>query len=205
MTTTQSKTKAATKMIELAPNQIYLKRPGECNPVQTLVEGSTEWSYYKWEYLNETSLYYKGHYVTSLIPQEAGGWIDEHIQKPPLFWKVSPPARYTSFIEAIRAYEQDSGQLANIDRLNKFAGLEEWCIRQTFTPFRLPVKLELPPSERKRLERLASFDGRTLEEFALEALYKHLAEVEERYVNHEQWKQRQLTAFTESKVEEVGA
>ena len=187
-----SQRKPSQPKIQLAPNQIYIKRPGMHNPVQTLIEGtSPDWSYYRWEILCEISLYYKGYYITNLIPAEPGKWVDEQVRKPRPYGRKDLPAFYSSLADAVHVYEQDAKRLALLDKINKDDGLEEWCVRQSFTPSKLPIKLEFPPDERRRLERLASFDGHSLEIFALEALYKHLSAVEDRYTAHEEWIQRQ--------------
>lgn len=198
MTRTQRKQQP----VQLAPNQMYLKRPGECNPVQTLVPGYDDWSYFEWEYTHTITLSYKGHHVTTLYPHEAGGWTDGHLKRHCSYWPITIPPRYTSLVEAVHVYEQAPQELASYDRWNKADGLEAWCVRQSFYPARIPLKLELPPEERTRLVRLAQFDGRTLEEFALEALYKHLSAVEQRYLSHQQWEQRQQAATSESEVRE---
>jgi len=189
--------------VQLAPNQIYLKRPGECHPVQTLVEGYNDWSYFEWEYTHTIALSYKGRYVTALYPCATGGWTDGHLNRPHSSWPITIPSQYTSFADAVQVYEQAPQELlATYERWNKADGLTAWCVRQSFRPTRLHLTLELPPEERTRLVRLAQFDGRTLEEFALESLYKHLSAVEERFLSHQQWEQRQHVATAESEARE---
>jgi predicted DNA-binding protein len=201
MTQLQRKSSQQQPKIQLAPHQIYVKRPGCHDPVQNLVEGFSDWSFTLWGSCSDVTLYHKGHYVTHLIAS-ADGYVDARLKSlyPNAWWKTTPPARYTSLTEAIQLYEQEPEQLAYHDQWNKAEGLEEWCIRQSFTFSKLSLKCELPPDEHKRLTRLAEYDGRTLGEFALEALYKHLSEVEERYTRQQQWKQRQQSASTESEV-----
>jgi hypothetical protein len=207
MTQTQSKPTAAPPTIELGPSQIYIKRPGMYHPLQTLVEGYTDWSYYAWEWSGDRTLYYQGRHVTTLRRRDAGEWVDEHLEKPSRCWKnITLPASYATLADAVRTYEQDREQLANIERWNTDDGLKAWCTRQSFTPCTLPVHLELPPEERQRLELLMDFDLSSLDKFLLDALYKYLAEIEKQYEFCQRWEQSksarpQALATTESEVQ----
>jgi hypothetical protein len=188
--------------VELAPNQIYLKRPGIQNRVHTLVEGSTDWSYYSWA-SGPCGLYYKGWFVTILYPLEAGRWVDEHVLKPDPFWQLSFPPFYTSLAEVVAVYEQVTERLATFDKWNNERGLDEWCVRHSFTPSL--VSVALPPEERKRLERLTDFQAyRSVEEMLLDALYRHLARAEETFHVFQQWQQEQDQQGQEAPAE-VGA
>lgn len=167
--------------VELAPNQIYVKRPGIDRQyrVQTLVEGWADWSYYSWA-SGPCSLYYKGWFVTLLRPHPAsnGRWEDEHGFNPDPFWKLSFPPFYTSLVEAVSFYaHQGTEHLAMIDEWNKERGLDEWCVRHSFTLSL--VSVALPPEESKRLERLADFRAFRSEELILDVLYRYLARTEE--------------------------
>jgi predicted DNA-binding protein len=134
-----------------------------------------------------------------LIPLEPGKWIDEQVHHPqPYRRKKNLPASYSSLLEAVQVYEQDTAYLAVFDRLNEESGLTEWCVRQSFTLSRLPLTLKLPPDEHQRLVRLADFACQGLEAFVLEALYKHLAEVEKRYTAYQEWEQRQQAVTSQA-------
>jgi predicted DNA-binding protein len=197
--------------VELGPNQIYIKSANVWNRVHTLVEGSTDWSYYTWDLPGQSSLYlhYKGVYVSTLRLLEPGKWADEHFTHPDPLWKLPIPPCYSSLAEAVAVYEQAPNQLAIIDALNKEGGLDVWCVRHSFTPASVSVTFTLPPEERERLERLAQFDARSLEEMIVEALYKHLATVEERFNELQRWRrkqsQREQKASEQKASEEVGA
>ena len=201
---TQTQRNPYIQQVELAPNQVYIKRPGVWNHVHTLVEDHPDWSYYFWEILREASLYYQGCYVTTLYAREAGTWVDEQVTKPNPFWRLSIPPRYSSIAEAVAVYEQATTELSAMSRWNKEEGLEAWCIRQSFTPSVVSLKLLMLPEEHARFERLAQFEARRLEEMALEALYRHLAAVEERFDEHQRWLQKKNTQSQEAR-EEIGA
>jgi predicted DNA-binding protein len=177
-------TSKTTHTVELAPNQIYIKFPGKSNPVQTLVEGYADWSYKEWNYCHEITLYYKGHNVTDLVLLSTGGWTERYNHS---LWRVKRPDYYPTYYptlaDAVSTYQQGRVEMATIDRMNKEAGMEEWCIRYSFTPSRLSLALKLPPDDNERLHRLARFTYSDPEEFILEALYKYLAEVEEQFLD----------------------
>lgn len=181
----------------LEPNQVYIKRTGTIHPVQTLVEGSTEWSYCYWSYTGNVSLYFKGFFVTTLEPLEAGKWIEAKPETSHHCWKVDFPPHYTTLAHAADVYSQDQDALANFERWNKAEGLEGWCVRHSFTPTPVSIQLELPPDEYQRLVRLAKFDVSTLAEFVQKALYVHLASVEKLYTLQEQRKQKVVDASSE--------
>lgn len=168
--------KAATP-IHLEPNQVYIKRPGTFHKFQTLVEGTTDWTYVQGEPRDTVALYYQGWYVTRLSfqPCEAGNGLKVYVDKLPLvpiLWKIVSTPYYTSLAEAVATYEQDTEMLACIECWNKRDGLEEWCMRESFTPRILSVSLELPPDVYERLENLSRSNGTTLEELMLRALYR---------------------------------
>lgn len=72
-----------------------------------------------------------------------------------------------------------------------------WCIRASFTPATLTLRLKLPAQERKRVERVASLKGDSVEALALQALYALLPELEALYKDDEE------TPPAESKQEEA--
>jgi hypothetical protein len=181
---TQVQQKTHTK-IDLAPNQIYVKRPGCPNPIQTLIEGAQDWSFARWEHSERITLYYKGRCVSSLEPYESGGWKETLNNLPRVF---------TSLADATRHYTC-SGQTTCIDEMNREEGLEDWCIRTSFTPETLSLRLTLPSQERKRVERLAALKGDSVEALALQALYAFLPEWESFYQDD--------TPPAESRVEEA--
>jgi hypothetical protein len=184
MTTTSRRkpTKPSVQKIELAPNQIYLLRAErQKRPIQTLVEGSEDWSYETWEYSDSISLYYRGWYITNLKPNPEGVWVDARLKDPSSLWTLPTPCHYVSIVEAIRHYASMPEQLTMFDRLNRKEGLELWCIRKSFTPMPLSLILPLSPQERKRIERLADYEGLSVDHFFLKALYAALPEIEERY------------------------
>lgn len=180
--------------VELAPNQVYITIPKISNRVQTLVEGSTEWSYYQWQYTGSVSLYYQGHLFHVFQPDETDY---VYAQEPHPRWTTLPSVHYTTLAEVVEVFKQDIATLARIEQWNKEDGLEEWCERQPFTLYHLAMNLELPPNVSQRIERLAKFERDTLEEFVLQALYKHLATVEDQYLRAERWKQSKFAASSE--------
>lgn len=159
--------------IELAPNQIYVKRPGCENPVQTLIEGAPDWSFHVWKYTDRVGLYHKGRYVASLISHNGGIAYEEvRVNSPVSFSLV-----FNSLVEATQHYAR-TGCVRWIDEINQQEGLEEWCISTSFTFRTRTLHLALPPQECERLERIASLKGATLEQMAMQALYTILPELE---------------------------
>lgn len=173
MTQTQRK---PPEKIELAPNQVYIKRPGCLNPLQTLIEGAPGWSFCFWEDSEIVGLYYKGRYVAGLEPCKEGRGLRETYGHP--------PCAFVSLSDAVQHYIR-AGRLASIDEINQQEGLEDWCIRTSFTPATLTLRLKLPSQERKRVERVASLKGDSVETLALQALYALLPELEAFYKEDE--------------------
>jgi hypothetical protein len=206
MTTTPLK--SSPRKVELAPNQIYLLHANQQDhPIHTAIEGYPDWSIYKWGLINRIGLFYKGHLATTLHGSGPGPFIDDRYNHPETSswssWTRPAPPSYSTLIEAIEYYCTMPERLALIDTWNAEDGLETWCLRQSFTPVRLPLDVTVPLQELKRMERLADYEGSTLHELALEALYKHFGDIEKRYLEYQAWKQRQATSSTEHKTEEV--
>lgn len=179
-------TQASQQVVQLAPHQVYIKRPRCSVPVQSLVTGYADWSYHEWPHHRGITLYYKGRYVMTLFPLEAGGLTDERPDSSGTICPNSSSADYTSLADAIQTYECQMERLRWIDQQNKEEGLEEWCIRQNFAVATLHLDIQLPQQERERIERLAAFDGvgsdtASIERLALKALYAYLPEIEGRY------------------------
>lgn len=173
MTHTQWKSPAK---IELAPDQVYVKRPGCLNPVQTLLEGAPGWTFSRWEHSEIVGFYYKGRYVTGLEPcEERSGFRETY---------GNPPCVFASLTDAAQHYAR-TGRIAYIDEINQQEGLEDWCIRTSFTPTNLTLRLMLPSQERKRLERVATIKGDSVAQIALQALYALLPELEALYKDDE--------------------
>lgn len=187
-------TRQAARKIELAPNQVYVKDPASPVRIQTLVEGYDHWSYYQYTWAPEiVSLNYKGHFVIQLIREDDGRFWNEHSHGE----KEEAIAIYTSLREVIEYYHlSHRSYLEVLDQMNKRAGLEMWCIRQSLTTAPLNLHLTLPKEERKRIERVAkaAFDT-SLEEFVLHALYAYLPGLENRYKDR-------LTVCNEKRQEE---
>lgn len=162
--------------IELVPNQIYVKRPGCINPVQTLIESAPGWSFYRWEYTETIGLHYKGRYIAGLQPCEEGRGFRETYGNPPLV--------FASLSDAVQHYTC-AGRIAYIDEINRQEGLEDWCECTSFTPASLVLRLKLPSQGRKRLERVANLKGDSVEALALQALYALLPELEALYKEDE--------------------
>lgn len=171
MTQTQRKP----SKIELAPNQIYIKRPDCVNPVQTLVESASPgWSFHRWEYTGVISLYYKGRPITSFVQcSESGGFREESNRDPdaPVFSSLADAAQHCMHTK----------YLDYIDSVNQQEGLEDWSIRTSFTPMSLNLRLRLPPQEYSRLKHIAAISGRDIDQIVLQALYTLLPELEDRY------------------------
>jgi hypothetical protein len=176
---TQIKRNPQQQKIQLAPNQVYIKRPGCPDPVQTLVEGYPHWSYAEREYRDHRiSLNYKGHYIISLIPANGAFEVAPHTPKD------KPPVRYNTLADVAQCYSTEhEGLLQIIDLLNTQEGLEEWCLRQSFTTAKLALHLTLPQQERQRMERVAraAFYVGGLEDLAMEAIYAYLPTLEKTY------------------------
>jgi hypothetical protein len=201
MTTTPRK--SFSRRVELAPNQIYLLHANQQDhPIHTTIEGYPDWSTYEWELINRIGLFYKGRYITTLCGSGSGPFIDNHYEHPSASWPRPVPSFYATIIEAIEHYATMPERLALIDKWNEEDGLEVWCLRQSFAPVRLPLNVTIPRQELKRMERLADYEGSTLHELALEALYKHFGDIEKRYLEHQAWKQRRATSSADHKAEE---
>ncbi len=165
--------------IQLAANQVYLKRPGCLDPIQTLVEGYPDWSYSEHEYRDHRlSLNYKGRYITSLTPVNGAFEVSRCTRKD------EPPVHYNTLAEIAQHYTAERESLLQIiDTLNIQEGLEEWCLRQSFTTAKLALHLTLPQQERQRIERVAraAFYMGGLEDLAMEAIYAYLPALEKTY------------------------
>ncbi len=170
---TQPQHTQQSRKVELAPNQIYVKRPGCENPVQTLIEGAPGWSFHVWKYTERVSLYYKGRYVASLISRNGGTAYEEVRFNPPVSFSLV----FNSLAEATQHYAR-TGCIRWIEEINRQEGLEDWCISTSFTFRTRTLHLSLPPQECERLERIASLKGATLEQMAMQALYSVLPELE---------------------------
>ncbi len=185
---TQTQRKQPQPKIDFAPHQIYVKRPGCDNPVQTLIAEVPGWSFCQWEYTNHIGLYYKGRYIATLAPCYGGEAYKERDggDAAPVFASLADAALHYT-------YER---RLSWVDEVNRQEGLEEWCIPTGFTPTKLTLRLMLPPQERKRLERLARIKGESIEQMTMQAIYAFLPELESFYKDYE-------TLFDEDEAEEA--
>ena len=178
MTQVQRKTSPRQQQIELAPNQIYIKRPGCSDPIQTVIEGCPDWSYVERVYLQKVALFYQGRYVLSLA-QKAGSY--ETVSYGP---SEEPPVCYVSLADAAQSYAREhETYLCYLAQFNREEGLEEWCLRQSFATANITLRLTFPQSVRQRLQRVveSSLYGGGLEEMVARAIYASLPELEQQY------------------------